>query len=108
MSTNQMRLKPLMLESISRSGASLTTNYFRFGFCYERMNTFCITPLKPIWHIVNTAWDINRLLRKTQSNNMMLTLASQGLNNMNILTRKILMNEQKLQGKRSQHLTLRQ
>ena len=95
MGTDQIGNKPIGFELFSRAGTALGTDDLGFRLHHQGMNTLGVAAIEAIAEVVeafrNTTTSIKII--DSQGHQLMLALLRQPLNDMNVLTRKVLMNE---------------
>ena len=95
MGTDQIRREALRLELLSSTGTSFGTDDLGFRFHDQGMNTLGVAAIKAVAEMIealrNATPPIQRI--NPQGHQLMLALLGQPLNDVNVLTRKVLMNE---------------
>ena len=95
MGTDQIGCEPLLLELFSGTGAAFRSDDLGFCFHHQGMNTLGIAALKAVTEMLEALGHTPPTIKSidAQGNQLMLALLGQPLNDMNVLTRKVLMNE---------------
>ena len=95
MGTDQIRRETLRLELLSSTGTALGTDDLGFRFHRQGMNPWSVAAIEAVAVVIKALRHATPAIQRIypQGHQLMLALLGQPLNDVNVLTRKVLMNE---------------
>ena len=96
MGANQIRNKPLELELFGRPGTAIGTDDFGFRFHHKGMHPLGVAAIEAIPEIIQRLRQrpVAIQIVNAEGNQLVLALLGQPLNDVNVLTREVLVNKQ--------------
>ena len=95
MGADQIRNKPFGLELLSRPSTALGTDDLGFSLHHQGMNPFCVSTIEAVSEMVKALGNAAIAIESvdTKGHHLVLPLLGQTLNDVDVLPRKVLMNE---------------